>query len=192
MQRLNERGVGMNDYRNRRRNYFIKKDFQRNFILKFCLLVAIGSIVSGLIIYLMSRSTATTSFENLRLVIKSTADYILPAVLLSGAIVIVITGIAAILITLFTSHKIAGPLYRIEKDIREVAAGDLTQEFNLRSGDEIKPIAGALNLMAHYLRDEVGALKKDIARLESVSAGAPQEIKEKVAALKSRIEKLKT
>ncbi|MDO8525289.1 MAG: hypothetical protein Q7S07_02235, partial [Candidatus Omnitrophota bacterium] len=79
----------MDDCRNRRRQYYIKKEFQRNFILKFCLLVLTGSVISGVIVYLMSRATVTTSFEGLRLVIKSTADYILPAVLLSGMIVVV-------------------------------------------------------------------------------------------------------
>lgn len=179
---------------NRRTNYYIKEKFQRNFILKFCLIVLIGSAISGAIIYLMSKSTVTTSFENLRLVIVSTADYILPAVLLSSIIVIVITGIAAIFITLFTSHKIAGPLYRIEKDIEQVASGNLRQEFNLRQGDEVRPIAEGLNLMAVFLRDEVSALKRMIAELESISASgnAPQEVREKVKELKARIEKLKT
>ncbi|MDD5436139.1 MAG: methyl-accepting chemotaxis protein [Candidatus Omnitrophica bacterium] len=184
----------MDDQRNRRRNYYIKKDFQLSFILKFCLIVAIGAIISGGIIYWMSKSTVTTSFENLRLVIKSTADYMLPAVLLAGFIVIVVTGIASIFITLFTSHKIAGPLYRIEKDIREVAAGNLAQAFNLRQGDEIKPIAEALDLMVHYLREEVSLIKRDIAELESlsVSGGTSREIREKIKTLRARIEKFKT
>ena len=126
----------MGDYENRRKNYYIKKEFQRNFILKFCLVVLIGSGLSGAIIYLMSTATVTTSFENLRLVIKSTADYILPAVFLSSVIVIIITGAATIFITLFTSHKIAGPLYRIEQDIRklprEISSRNLTSGRGMR------------------------------------------------------------
>ena len=184
----------MRSYMNRRRNYYIRKEFQRNFILKFCLVVVIGSCLSGGIIYLMSGSTVTTSFENLRLVIKSTADYMLPAVLLAGLIVIVISGIAAAIITLFTSHKIAGPLYRIEKGIVQVADGDLTHKFNLRQGDEVKSIADGLNAMVSFLRAEVNLLKGIIAELESLSAakGAPREIEEKIKALKARIAKLKT
>ena len=184
----------MENLENRRKNYYIKKEFQRNFILKFCSLVLLGSILSGVIIYLMSKATVTTSFENLRLVIKSTADYILPAVFLSGVIIVIVTGAATIFITLFTSHKIAGPLYRIDQDIREVAEGNLDKEFNLRQGDEIKPIAEGLSIMVHFLRDEVRSLKKDIAELESLSAsgGASQEIKDKIKAVKIRLEKLKT
>ena len=184
----------MEDYGNRRRNYYIKKEFQRNFILKFCLLVLVGSAISGAIIYLLSKSTVTTSFENLRLVIKSTADYILPAVLSSSIVVIAIIGAATVFVTLFTSHKIAGPLYRIEKDIREVASGNLSQEFNLRQGDEIRPIAEILSTMVRFLRGEVNSLKKAITELEmlSVEKGASQEIREKIKTLKSEIYKFKT
>jgi methyl-accepting chemotaxis protein len=188
------RGGMMNDYRNRRRNYYIKKEFQRNFILKFCVLVLIGSAISGAILYWVSRATVTTSFENLRLVIKSTADYILPAVFFSSLIVIAIIGTATVFITLFTSHKIAGPLYRMEKDVREVALGNLSQEFSLRIGDEVRPIAQALSEMVHFLRKEVNALKKDISDLEalSVETNASQAIREKIKTLKAEIEKLKT
>jgi len=123
-------------------------------------------------------------------VIKSTADYILPAVLLSSIAVIFITGIAAIFITLLASHKIAGPLYRIEKDVGEVASGNLRQEFNLRQGDEIKPIAEGLNLMVHFLRDEMGAFKKRISELESsVDANTPPQVREKIKALKTELDK---
>jgi nitrogen fixation/metabolism regulation signal transduction histidine kinase len=122
-------------FKNRRRNYFIKKKFQRDFILKFCGLVVGGSIISGVIIFMMSKNTLTSAFENSRLVIKSTADFILPAVCLSSAVVLILVGLAAIMITLFTSHKIAGPLYRMEQDVKEVAGGNLKIKFNLRGSD---------------------------------------------------------
>jgi len=184
----------MEDYKNRRKNYYIKKEFQRSFILKFCLIVIMGSAISGAITYWMSRATVTTSFENLRLVIKSTADYILPAVLLSGIIVVAMAGIATIIITLFTSHKIAGPLYRIEKDIRAVASGNLAQEFGLRQGDEIKPMVEALRDMVHFLRSEVNTVKKAMAELEAIAVetGASEVMKQKIKALKTEIENLKT
>ena len=134
----------MDNFGNRRRNYYIDREFQTIFILKFCGLIAIGSIISGLIIYAMSRATVTTTFENSRLTIKSTADFILPAVLLSGAVVIILIGLATIIMTLFISHKIAGPLYRLDKDVQEVTSGNLRMVFHLRAGDEIRPLAASL------------------------------------------------
>ena len=163
----------MEKLRNRRRNYYIDKKFQRNFILKFCALVIIGSLISGGIIYWMSKTTVTTTFENSRLVIKTTADFILPAVLLSGAIVILLIGFATIVITLFTSHRIAGPLYRLEKDVNEITLGNLKIVFNLRHGDEIKPLAASLNAMAQSLRERLVRIKTLINELDSALESSP-------------------
>ncbi len=181
----------MERFNERRRNYYIKKKFQRNFILKFCTLVVIGSLISGLIIYGMSRTTVTTTFENSRLTIKSTADYILPTVLLSSVVVIILIGVATIFITLFTSHKIAGPLYRMEKDVGEVASGNLRVRFNLRSGDELKALAVSLDVMAQALKGRIAEMKSILNELEADSAlpGASIEIKNKVKKLREVIEK---
>jgi len=156
----------MKKYDEKRRKFYINKTFQRDFIIRFCILVALGAIVSTLIIYSMASSTVTTSFENSKLTIKSTADYILPAVLLASAVVIVLVGIATVAITLFTSHKIAGPLYRIEKDVEEVASGKLNMNFHLRKGDEIKPLAESLHIMTASLREKILKIKKELGELE--------------------------
>ena len=152
--------------RNKRKNYFIKKKFQASFIVKFCLLVTIGSLLSGAIVYFMSKSTLTATFENSRLVIKNTSEYILPAVFLSSTIVIVAIGFVAILVTLFTSHKIAGPLYRIEKDIEAMVDGNLSKPISLRERDEIKPLAESLNQMRENLSKDIAAMKESLMGLE--------------------------
>lgn len=173
----------------RRKNYYIKKKFQRNFILKFFTLLLLGALISGAIIYLMSRSTLTTTFDNSRLAIRSTADYILPSVLLSGAAVMIIIGFAAIIMTLFASHKIAGPLYRIGKDIDELASGNLNVRFVLRGSDEIKELAYKLDSMARSLSSKAAAIENALASLESSSKDASPETKKSIQNLKEAISK---
>jgi methyl-accepting chemotaxis protein len=181
----------MDNVKNRRRNYYINKEFQTIFILKFCGLIAIGSVISGLIVYAMSRTTVTTIFENSRLTIKSTADFILPAVLLSGAVVIVLVGLATIMMTLFISHKIAGPLYRLDKDVQEITEGNLRVTFRLRTGDELKPLVGSMNDMTNALRTRIAEAKNGVEELES-SSNLPSEAMEKVRKLKKSLERFIT
>ena len=184
-----------NKFKNRRKNYFIKKRFQRNFIVKFCILVIIGSVISGAIVYTMSRSTVTTTFENCRLRIKSTADFILPAVMLSGAVVIAVIGLATVAVTLFTSHKVAGPLYRMEQDVKEVASGNLKKRFNLRINDEIKTLAESLDKMTRELRTNIAGIKRDVSELElalKTAAEVPEQAKEKLQNLKRTLAKFDT
>lgn len=183
--------------REKRKQYYIRKEYQRNFILAFFLLVALGSAISGAIIYVMSASTVTTTFENLRLTIKSTADYILPAVLLSGAITVVVVGIAAAFITLRSSHKIAGALYAIEKNIEKIAAGNLQTRFRLRSDDQIKPLAVSLDVMAHNLHTGIRDAKNALAELERAlkldyGTDLPDSVKDRLERLKSRLETFNT
>ena len=59
----------------KRKQYYIK-DFQIKFVTRFCFLLILGAIVMGSIVYFLSTQTVTTAFENSRLIIKSTADYI--------------------------------------------------------------------------------------------------------------------
>ncbi|MDD5423395.1 MAG: HAMP domain-containing protein [Candidatus Omnitrophota bacterium] len=182
-----------NKFANRRRNYYIDKKFQTNFIIKFCSLVALGAAISGYIIYSMSRATVTTTFINSRLTIKSTADYLLPAVFLSSAVVIVLIGLATIAVTLLTSHKIAGPLYRLEKDIDEITAGNLNIRFNLRKGDEIKALASSLERMSANLRDRIVRIRKVSIELESeinsCCKEAPEGLRSKLEEMKKEIAK---
>lgn len=176
-----------NNIQNRRRNYYIKKEFQAKFIMKFCGLVILGAAISGAVIYFMSSSTVTTVFENSRLTIKSTSEYILPSVLISSAIMIMLIGLATIAVTLFTSHKIAGPLYSIEKDIEELASGNLNIRFNLRGNDEIKALAEKLDNLTNSLKSKVKDIKDASLSLEEDVKDAPPELKKSVSRLKKAI-----
>lgn len=142
-----------------RRNYFIKKEFQVNFILRFCGLAVLGSVISGVILYLFSRGAVTTTFVNSRLSIMSTADYVLPALLGSSIITIAFISIVTAGVVMYLSHRIAGPLYKIEKSIKEVGAGNLTVTIKLRSTDEITKMADCFNEMAGGLKTHLLEIK---------------------------------
>ena len=100
-----------------RRQYFVQKDFQFKFILKFCLVLLIGIIISTGLLILFSKNTLTSSFDQSKLVIKNTAFAILPSVLLSNLITLALITLATIVVTLLISHKIAGPLFRFQKEL---------------------------------------------------------------------------
>lgn len=141
----------------RRRNYFINKSFQTEFILKFCGLVAVGCVIFGIILYLFSSHTLTTSFENSRLVVKSTADYILPGLLFGGVVVGLITAAAASIIVLLMTHRVAGPMYRFERYAQKVGNGELLPDLKIRKKDQFQNLVNTFNNMAQGL--SMGLLK---------------------------------
>ncbi|MBU4590667.1 MAG: methyl-accepting chemotaxis protein [Candidatus Omnitrophica bacterium] len=141
----------------RRRNYFINRGFQTEFILKFCGLVALSSVIFGVILYMMSSRTLTTTFENSRLVVKSTADYILPAILFGGTIVSLVTALAASIVVILMTHRVAGPIYRFEKYAQKVGNGELLPDLKIRKKDQFQNLVNAFNNMTQGL--SVGLLK---------------------------------
>ncbi len=145
--------------KDRRKNYFIKKEFQRKFILRFCGLVVLGSIISGIVLHLLSRGTVTTAFVNSRLSIVSTADYILPALVGSSLVAIFLIGIATAIVVMYHSHRIAGPLFKVERSAREIGAGDLTVKVKLRSTDEMAKLADCFNEMTENINIHFSEIK---------------------------------
>lgn len=141
----------------KRRNYFINRGFQTEFILKFCGLVALSSVVFGVILYTLSSRTLTTTFENSRLVVKSTADYILPAILFGGTIVALVTALAASIVVMLMTHRVAGPIYRFEKYAQKVGNGELLPDLKIRKKDQFQNMVNAFNNMTQGL--SAGLLK---------------------------------
>ncbi len=66
------------------------------------------------------------------------------------------------ILTLLFSHRIAGPIYRIEKSLGEVAKGNLALKIRLRKGDELQDLAAVINSTIENLKQST-LLNKEIA-----------------------------
>jgi len=174
-----------------RKHYFINKRFQFSFILKFCLLVFLGSALSIGFIFLLSRETLTSSFNDSTLVIESTASAMLPAVLMSNVIVFALVSVAVIVVTLFISHKIAGPLYRLEQGLNAVIAGDLGHRIHFRKKDQVGVLADRFNEMTESIQQRVSDIKKEAAELheKAASLGAAEDLLAEIRQMQGKINK---
>ncbi len=63
-----------------------------------------------------------------------------------------------LLISLYVSHRFAGPIYRFEKSCQSLSTGDLTHRVSLRTGDELMELQEEFNAMAASLQ---ALLQKD-------------------------------
>jgi len=69
------------------------------------------------------------------------------------------------ILSIFVSHKIAGPVYRLEETTRIIASGDLTYQIHLRHGDELRDLQEAFNKMSDSLRNMVAKDREIIEKL---------------------------
>jgi len=149
----------------KRRQYFIKKDYQVKFILKFCIIVLVGAIISTGLLFLFSQGTLTSSFDNSRLVIRNTSFAILPAVILTNIITLVLITLSSIVVIMFISHKIAGPMFRFEKDLIAIGKGNLVKKIKLRTKDQFTEIATSMNNMTMDLLNNVLSIETEVEQL---------------------------
>ena len=64
-----------------------------------------------------------------------------------------------VLLTIFFSHKIAGPVYRFEKVCHNMIEGNYTDQIRLRKGDELQNLATLFNEVIRLTRERFTVLK---------------------------------
>ena len=151
----------------KRRHVFINKEYQFKFIAKFCFILLISGAISTGLVTLLSRGTLTTSFDHGRLTVTTTASAILPTVILTNIVTLAIVTLIAVLTVLYLSHKIAGPMFRFEKDMATVKEGDLTLRVFLRKQDQFTALSESFNDMTASLHDKVKALSSEIDQIRA-------------------------
>jgi methyl-accepting chemotaxis protein len=173
----------------KRRQYFVQKEFQSKFILKFCMVLFTGIIISIGLLFLFSQNTLTSSFEQSRLVIKNTASAILPSVFLSHLIALVLITLLTIVVTLLVSHKLAGPLFRFQKELREIGEGNLTQVIKLRKKDQVKAMADSLDQMRVNLQKKILDIKEEVEQIIESTSGQdiPPDLSKRLDHLNQKI-----
>lgn len=75
---------------------------------------------------------------------------------------VAISIVLMMVVSVYMSHKIAGPLYRLKKCFLDVAKGDLSFEMRLRKGDELTDLVDDFNGMMHSLKGMVDADRQKV------------------------------
>jgi methyl-accepting chemotaxis protein len=91
--------------------------------------------------------------------IKSVGDILLPSLVSLSVIFVVLLGLAILLMTLFVSHLIAGPLYAIRRYIERIGEGELDFDARLRTRDQTTPLAMSLSESLEMLNRRLLAIQ---------------------------------
>jgi signal transduction histidine kinase len=131
------------------------------------MVVILSSLAIGALIFYLSRNSTTVAIENTRVFVKPTSDFILPQLVITVIAVSAVFSSLLFVMTLFATHRIAGPMYRLRKDIDSLRSGDLTGAFIIRDKDQLKGLAKSLNDMGFVLRQKHTDLKHRTDSLRS-------------------------
>ena len=150
--------------KSKRKYYFIKKKFQTGFFIKFIILIFMEVVFAIAIFAFISRGTITTGYAGPELQVEGTLDFFLPTFSLFNLIAAILLGITGIIVFILVSHKIAGPLYRFEKSLKEISKGDLSLRCDLRKADQLVELADSLNQFTSSMDREMGQIKSNLSK----------------------------
>jgi len=101
----------------KRRNYLINKRLQIGLYLKWMLLPIVALFI---VLYYFK--------DNI-------------FILVGGLLIVILFSWRVVIL----SHRLAGPIYRLEKDLQEIAKGNFSIRIRFRKKDELKSIAEGIN-----------------------------------------------
>ncbi len=150
----------------KRKRYIIEGNFQIRFILRFVLIIVGVTLLStgailGLFYFKYQYSGADISNFIFRIAPEGTTDVsslfqIIFTPLLAANLLVLLISIP---FSLLYSHKIAGPVYRLEQSLDLLISGEMDFMINLRKNDEFKYLADKMNALIDYMRRNVGEVR---------------------------------
>jgi methyl-accepting chemotaxis protein len=160
----------------KRRNYFVEKKFQAKYILLTVLMLLTYTFLFVVIIFAPYMLTLYFDYP-----IAEKADAARVILLLDSTIWPWLGGIILFfgVISIFVSHKVAGPLFRIKKALSQVTKGDLSVVIKLRKWDDLKDLADHVNSLIEELRTFVNTLRNDYDLLSDYIQELEQKIETK-------------
>jgi methyl-accepting chemotaxis protein len=138
----------------RRRILKIKSKFQNQLILETTLVSFIFTNCLILLMFLFSEGGHDASLLKLKLAVILAAGQVVGLVLVYRY-------------SLKASHRIAGPLWNLERQLTRLGNGDLTVHVRLREHDHLQDTAALFNETVLKLRKNISAVKTTVEALRN-------------------------
>lgn len=131
--------------RERRKKYIVKKKLQYKYLLFVLMAMLIPTLVCGGTLYYFIWQTVADEIA----IPEAIAENLIPALNRVNATIFIVMPLVILLmlvLSVLISHRIAGPVYRLEKELEEInKEEDYTRRIKFRSKDELQEIADGIN-----------------------------------------------
>lgn len=186
----------MSEQKYKRRIYIIDPDFQYRMIRNSCLVGVAIIVMSLFFLAIVNHLYGDVEVMMVMQPDPFASDPALsspptePASLLDLLWPVLAVSVGITLVFLFfyttiTSHRMAGPIFRIRRELHKMAEGDISGEVRLRKKDEFKHLAKEVDHLKISLREKVkqmlditknadnsdGSCGKNMARIEEILSG---------------------
>ncbi len=149
-----------------KRHLYIQKEFQSRVIINFCLLILSGFFLFCVAYYYSVNVKLDGNYADTLDKVRFLKNAFMDRFFILELAVLAFLGAGVTLMTLFMSHRIAGPLWRIEQTAKAVGAGDLAVRIHLREKDEIRGLADQMNRMTETMGTKLKEINASVMILE--------------------------
>lgn len=147
----------MDDNRDfKRRVYFIRDSSQPQLIVGIQMIYLLLVVFSGVILYIVMQHNANLGDQAAQLRGQDTLELLLPTLITLNLVGLVVTSVVSV----FFTHRITGPVYRLRFIMRDVGDGNLTRLAAFRESDELHELADAFDEMVVGLNRRMYRLRQ--------------------------------
>ena len=154
----------------------IRTDFAAGFQLKFILAICIGALLTTLAIYFYLDQGLGSNYFDALVTLSTVESALTSSLVITFCLQLFLLFVLTIGLTLFVSHKIAGPVFRYEDSLAKILDGDLRTDVRTRDGDQLKPMVESMNRWQQSLRDtyvHANQLERELLSQANRSSTAP-------------------
>jgi methyl-accepting chemotaxis protein len=140
-------------FRRKVSNYLILPGYQIRFLVLLVLIGMILILFEAVLFYLSAQALIETLTSETALdqsgkeILHASFRQLSTFILLDSTGVVIVCG----LLGLFFSHRMAGPLYNIQRTISRISGGETAARITLRKGDQLQSLAQDFNEMMDKL-----------------------------------------
>jgi HAMP domain-containing protein len=131
-----------------------ERGFRFRFVLRLCLAFAAGAAVLYGILYFVLSRPLTGDYAGVFHALRNLSVFLRPVIATAVLVYVLLVCGATGALCVYGLHKVAGPLYRMERVMEEFRAGTPTRTVSFRAGDQVEPLAQAFNAWIGKLRQE--------------------------------------
>ncbi|MBI3596081.1 MAG: methyl-accepting chemotaxis protein [Nitrospirae bacterium] len=177
------------------RKRFYVHSIQRKYALLTCFLLMAYTFVLTVALFLPPALKLRSGFPLEEQALAATqfialSDRLWPAILLSVPLFM--------LLSVWITHRLAGPVYRLEQSLKQIASGDLGLQVRFRAGDDLQELAVLVNQIIRQEGDALHTVQAVHQRLLQTLGGvrsksfSPEQVSQILEQIQVQIEEVET
>lgn len=166
--------------------------FHLKLVAKISLVIGAIALVALVIALTMVTDQSGDSYSAIVQVQHLKSENLGTVMLIAGLVLVSITGLVTWLIALYSSFRIAGPLYRFSQNLRLAAVNESATMIELREGDSLRTEAEMIKQTLLTLRAHHNAVSSAASQAsDALAAGDESGYAQSVARLRMLDEKVR-